>query len=62
MYSNPTNDIVNFSKTVYVELFDLTGKKVLQANEVKSIQLSSLAKGVYFVKVNNTELKKLMIY
>jgi hypothetical protein len=45
-----------------VELFDLTGKKVLQANEVNSIQLSGLAKGVYFVKVNNTELKKLMIY
>lgn len=62
MYPNPTNDIVNFSKTVYVELFDLTGKKVLQANEVNSIQLSGLAKGVYFVKVNNTELKKLMIY
>ena len=61
MYPNPAKDIVNFSETVSVELYDVTGKKVLQANEINSIQLPALSKGVYLVKVNNTEVKKLVV-
>jgi hypothetical protein len=61
MYPNPAKDIVNFSETVTVELFDVTGKKVLHANQVNSIQLPALAKGIYMVKVNNSEVKKLVV-
>jgi len=56
IYPNPvTNGILNFQITeatdVNVELFDITGKRVLSGKTVnKSFDVSSLKAGVYFIK------------
>lgn len=57
IYPNPvTNGILNFQITeandVNVELFDITGKRVLSGKTAnKSFDVSSLKAGVYFIKI-----------
>ncbi len=56
MYPNPSTGIINISTTeaVNVEVVDITGKTVHQANALESnasLDLSALPKGVYLVKV-----------
>ncbi len=74
---NPSNGIINLSSTkslignIDVEISDLTGKVIEQisyngivANKVEELNLSSLSKGIYFIKVNSyTEqfIKRLVI-
>lgn len=57
LYPNPTNGIVNFytSRTLkYFELYDVYGK-ILHSNQIatdsRSIDLSALGSGVYFLKL-----------
>lgn len=57
MYPNPSNGIVNISatETVNIDIIDVTGKTVHQAKSLENnsiIDLSSLPKGVYLVKVS----------
>lgn len=66
---NPANSIVNISgdfEITTVELFDILGKKVLssiQQDGVTSISLdvSQFQSGLYFVKVNDLEIQKLLV-
>jgi hypothetical protein len=53
-----TNSI-ELTKTSNVSIFDVTGKLVLKASNVNSINTSSLKNGVYFVNANN-ETKKFL--
>lgn len=57
MYPNPSNGIVTISATeiVNIDIIDVTGKTVHQAKSLENnsiIDLSSLPKGVYLVKVS----------
>lgn len=57
MYPNPSNGIVNISatETVNIDIIDVTGKTVHQVKSLENnsiIDLSSLPKGVYLVKVS----------
>jgi hypothetical protein len=61
IYPNPTNGILYISsEKVYhkldIEIFNQIGKKVMTANNVKSLDLRSLPSGTYFLKIdlNNT--------
>jgi len=70
MWPNPANNKVFFSlngnmKTNKIEIFNLLGQKVKIAKqeelEARSIDVSSLPKGMYVVKVNNNFTKKLIV-
>lgn len=61
MYPNPAMDFVQFSESVSVEVYDVMGKKVLQANEVEQINVSTLEQGLYFVNINGISTQKLMV-
>lgn len=57
VFPNPVKDILNITGTtevVSVDVYDVLGKKVMSFNEMTSgaINISSLAKGVYIVKLN----------
>lgn len=66
VYPNPATDILtinvkDFSGNMNVELYDVKGQKVLSQNEAnfsneKSINISSLAAGIYVLKVNADNL------
>lgn len=61
LYPNPTTNILHIETTQEdiktVEIFNLQGKRVLQTNtrEVKSIEVSALNNGVYFVKLSTNQ-------
>jgi len=64
IYPNPTSDTVNIdssSSQLKVVVFDILGKQVLNKPNTNSVDVSSLSKGAYFIKVSdgiNTSTKK----
>ena len=67
VFPNPTNDYVYIrasQKIDHVEVYDLLGKQVLYANQTEKVNLSSLSKGLYLIKVysgNASEVKKIQV-
>ena len=60
-YPNPARSIINFEKEVAdVSLLNLEGKVVLTDENIKQIDISNLAAGVYILKIENT-FQKLII-
>ena len=56
MYPNPVENklFINSKETLNkVEIFNLLGKKVLSTTNTKSIDVSSLSKSVYLVKISS---------
>ena len=66
VYPNPTNDILNFSFNKHldqIEVYSITGKKVMSQADSNTIDLRSLAKGMYMIKVsvdNNSDFIKVV--
>jgi len=65
---NPANSLVTISSSdiqlTSVEIFNMLGKQVYTSGEVSLINVSSLSKGVYFLKLNAdgaSTTKKLII-
>lgn len=62
VYPNPANGgPVYFNQTVSGQLFDLTGRVVLEVSEQKSFDASQLEAGSYFFKSNKGEQLKVVI-
>ena len=67
IYPNPTSDVLNIASghnIQNVEMFDVLGKSVKRVSNSKSIDVSDLKTGVYFVKVwtdNGQDAKKVVI-
>lgn len=69
IYPNPSNGIFNISfgsiEPTSVEVYDITGKKVLYkvGNSSSVLDLTSVAQGIYFVKINadNKQIVKRII-
>ena len=69
VYPNPTNGVINvdltseLTKNSLLEVYDALGKVVVKqvlANELNSINISTLSNGVYTFKVlNNSKLVKM---
>lgn len=63
IYPNPTSDKLNMSseteQQVLVGIFTLNGQKLMQQqmSTSESIDVSSLAKGIYIIKINETSYK-----
>ena len=56
IYPNPTSDTVyinSSSSQLKVVVFDILGKQVLNKPNTNSVDVSSLSKGVYFIKVSD---------
>jgi len=60
IYPNPVKDILTIDG-IYrlVEIYDIYGKPILSSNAKKTINVSSLSKGVYILKIDST-IKKLI--
>ena len=63
IYPNPTSDKLNMSseteQQVLVSIFSLNGQRLMQRqmSTSESIDVSSLAKGIYIIKINETSYK-----
>lgn len=68
IFPNPANDILNITSNSTadknVQLFDLTGKKVLDVTTVSQVNVSTLKAGIYVAKINEggkTATRKVVI-
>ena len=68
MYPNPSDGYINFNKSIdSVEIFDITGKKVLSFKNIitqQQLDINKLETGYYIIKIsndNNVENKKLIV-
>ncbi|MGE4347788.1 MAG: T9SS type A sorting domain-containing protein, partial [Flavobacteriaceae bacterium] len=68
IYPNPVTDMLYFetADTVIekVIIFDLSGRKVLEQNEVNTISVSHLQKGSYLIKIfsdKGVQAKKIIV-
>lgn len=65
IYPNPVSTILNISSEIAVEnlqVFDFLGKKLLSTQKTNSVDVSPLANGTYFLKVNNLKMIKFIKY
>ena len=64
VYPNPTTGLVNFSQEVrHVEVYDNTGRRVLTADNVSSVNLHQMHKGLYTLRIvteNGTIVRKVV--
>jgi len=67
IYPNPAKEQLNVevSENSYIQMFDLNGRQVIAeytaiANQKQTIGLSGLSNGVYFVKIYNDKLIKII--
>ncbi|KAB1063937.1 T9SS type A sorting domain-containing protein [Salibacter halophilus] len=56
-YPNPTNNMLNFNKTIDFVMFNALGEEVKRATRVRRINVSDLTNGIYFIKSEDTVLK-----
>ena len=61
IYPNPANDVLHVegSQVILVEVYNIMGQSVLSVNEnFKSINISSLQNGIYFVRLKTNDGEK----
>lgn len=69
IYPNPATNIVNVTSAnpfaeKHVQLFDMVGKKVIDVKTTSTINIESLNKGIYVIKINEegkTATRKLVV-
>ncbi|WP_300669003.1 T9SS type A sorting domain-containing protein [Soonwooa sp.] len=55
VFPNPATNVLNFSKLSNVELYNVTGQKLLNQTNIKTLDVSNLNKGVYFVVIKDND-------
>jgi hypothetical protein len=62
MYPNPNQSgVLHFSENVSVQLIDMSGKLLIEGTDCNTMNISHIAAGVYTVKLNNGEIRKLIV-
>ncbi|KAA3439927.1 choice-of-anchor I family protein [Rufibacter hautae] len=62
LYPNPTNGSkVHLSKKANVEVLDGLGRKIYAGNGVQTLDVSGYAQGLYFVKTEKGEVRRLIV-
>ena len=56
IYPNPVTNFLNIKteeNIIKIEIFNYLGKSILKSIDTSNVDVSSLSKGIYLVKVNN---------
>ena len=61
VWPNPTSREIQLNEVTDVAIYDMQGKRIRVARQVKFVDVSDLAKGSYFVRNAKGETKKLII-
>jgi len=62
VFPNPANKgIMYFNRKANIELFDISGKKLVSQKEALTIDTTNFASGVYILKTDEGLTKKLII-
>tara|TARA_R110002126_G_C10486601_1_gene502614 strand:+ start:2014 stop:4188 length:2175 start_codon:yes stop_codon:yes gene_type:complete len=63
VYPNPTNGVFNISNIAEnedMQIYNISGLKIMDLKASKDINISELASGVYFLKTKNNEVTKII--
>ena len=62
-YPNPSNGngTILFNKSVSAQLFNVQGKQILSQKEGNTLTLPNIAEGIYFLRINNSVMQKLIV-
>jgi hypothetical protein len=52
-YPNPAQDVINLDLQSDVSIFDMTGKLVIESNDVEKVDTNQLAQGIYLVRLES---------
>lgn len=62
LYPNPVKNILNINIMAdNVDIFDLTGRRLMTIKNTNTVDVSGLIPGVYFVKINNDIVRKIVV-
>jgi len=63
IFPNPAHDIIFLKhKAKEVEIFSMMGQIIFSAINVSSLNISFLSKGLYYVRINKSQIFKLLVY
>ena len=64
IYPNPFDEFININlqETADIKIYDSFGKKIIQIDDFKGTQvdLRNLIRGIYFIKVDGYQIKKII--
>lgn len=61
VYPNPVSTVIQFSKYINFDMFDVNGNRVLTGNNINSINVSNLKSGIYILKTDLGEVRKVIL-
>ncbi|MDX5326483.1 MAG: choice-of-anchor I family protein [Bacteroidota bacterium] len=61
VFPNPSVGLFHLDRPADIEVVDITGKVILTKENVQSFDLSGVSKGIYFVRVNDQPIQKLIL-
>lgn len=67
IYPNPVDNNIIHIKSNYIiqniQLYDVTGKVILEINKIDdfAVELKDLSNGIYFIRINNEYLQKIIV-
>jgi hypothetical protein len=62
VFPNPSrNGLVYFNRVADIHLFDSTGKTILETKNAQTLDTSSLASGIYFIKTSEGIVKRIIV-
>ncbi|NQV51612.1 MAG: DUF839 domain-containing protein [Flavobacteriales bacterium] len=61
VYPNPTSRMIYFNDIQDVALYDMKGKRIRVARQVRSLDIVDLNKGIYFIRNGKGETKRVVI-
>jgi len=56
IYPNPVNEILYLNTTSDIQIFDISGRKLIEQKESKAISVQSLSPGIYFLKTKDAQM------
>ncbi|MFQ3332656.1 MAG: hypothetical protein ACI8ZH_000548 [Flavobacteriales bacterium] len=58
IYPNPASNVLHFTENAtFASVFDMNGKLILSVNNINTIDVSLLGKGVYFINIDGVKSK-----
>ena len=60
LYPNPTKGLLNISKEADIEVYNPLGQMIINRENITILDISTLTKGIYTIKINKLTIKKII--
>jgi hypothetical protein len=60
LYPNPTKSLLNISKKANIEVYNMVGQMIINKENITILDMSTLTKGIYTIKINKLTTKQII--